>query len=247
MRLYPVFVLAAVSLACAATVDKDPAFGPNHAFRLESSQDSFGERAHGISEMVDGRPVVYPLPQSDVAEYKKLHPDEFGIAHLTEKNYDREELIGPHQLDGDNLWFGKSFYHGEGMRGVGAFGYFDTTARQYQLFSPPEIAAWQVSAILVEKDSVWLGLDHFGEDISTSPGGLLRWDRATRKVRHYPLEFSVLSIEHRGKLLHMDATRGYAELELSTDTVRRYEMRHLKTGASAVVPVAKFPPPPTRH
>jgi hypothetical protein len=245
MRLSTACLLAVVTLALADPPDRDRAFGPNGAFRLEVSRDGFGERSHGIIRTVNGRTNLYPLPQSVVGDYKKLHPNEYGIDSLTEKNYERQEVIGPHQIEGDKLWFGKSFYHGEGMRGVGAFGFFDAATGQYQLFTPPEVEPWEISAILVEKEGVWIGLDHFGEDISTAPGGLLRWDRETHGVRRYPLEFVVNRIERRGRLLRLDTSRGYAELQ--NDVIQRFEIRRDRSGASTVVPVAKFPPPPTHN
>src|SRR5271166_435738 len=103
------FLIAAVTLASGATLDKEPAFGPDHAFRLESSQGSFGERSHGIAEMVDGRTVIHPLPQSTFAEFRKLRPASIALNSRAEKDYDRQEFIGPHQIEGDKLWFGKSF------------------------------------------------------------------------------------------------------------------------------------------
>ncbi len=75
-------------------------------------------------------------------------------------------------------------------------------ARKYVLFSPPEIARWEISALLVEPDAVWLALDHFGEDISTSPGGLIRWDRNDHHIQKYPLEFVI----HRIRRSTKDAT-----------------------------------------
>jgi hypothetical protein len=245
MRLSTVCFLTALTMALAGQPERDVTFGPNGAFRLEISRDSFGERAHGVVQTINGRRKVYPLPQSTVEEYKKLHPGEYGIDLLTEKNYERQEVIGPHQVEGNKLWFGKDFYHGEGVRGVGAFGFFDTTTGQYQMFSPPPVALWEISAILVEKDSVWMGLDHFGEDISTAPGGLLRWDRETHGVHRYPLEFTVNRIERRGRLLHLGTSRGYAQLQ--NDVIQRFEIRRAPSGASTVVPVAKFPLPATHN
>ena len=245
MRLSTACLLASLTLALTAQPKRDLTFGPNGAFRLEISRDSFGERSHGVIRTVNGRNNSYPLPQSTVADYKNLHPGEYGIDLLTEKNYDRQEVIGPHQIEGDKLWFGKSFYHGEGMRGVGAFGFFDTATGQYRLFTPVEVALWEISAILVEKDYVWMGLDHFGEDISTAPGGLLRWDRETHSVRLYPLEFTVSRIGRHGNLLRLDTRRGYAELQ--DDVIQRFEIRRDRSGASTVVPVVKFPPPPTHN
>jgi hypothetical protein len=50
------------------------------------------------------------------------------------------------QPEGDKLWFGKTFYDGEGNSGVGGFGYFDTADRQYYLFTPPEVVDCAISA-----------------------------------------------------------------------------------------------------
>jgi hypothetical protein len=78
------------------------------------------------------------------------------------------------------------------------------------LFSPPEIARWEVSALLVEADAIWLALDHFGEDISTSPGGLIRWSRDDHHVQYYPLEFVIDRVRRdtRNPAILFLATRG---------------------------------------
>jgi len=168
-----------------------------------------------------------------------------GIDQVTEQNYQRQEVIGPHQLEGDKLWFGSNFYNGEGERGVGSFGYFDAATRRYQLFSPPEVAPWEISAILVEPAAVWLGLDHFGEDISTFPGGFVRWDRSSHAVHRYPIEFVVSEIERRGPVLRLTALAGYADLQ--NGVIHRFELRRNTAGALTAVPVAKFPPPPSHY
>jgi hypothetical protein len=124
-------------------------------------------------------------------EHAKLRPEALKINPITAHQYERQEVIGPYQVEGSRLWFGNHFYDSEGMRGVGAFGYFDMDTRRYQLFRPREVAPYEISAMLVERDSVWLGLDSFVEDISSVPGGLIRWSRETRQVRRYPLELVV--------------------------------------------------------
>jgi hypothetical protein len=148
-------------------------------FYLERSPDSFGIRSHGVIERTTSGSKLYPLPQSTVETYKKLRIEDLKNRLppiQTAQDYQGQEVIGPYQVEGDRLWFGNQYYDGEGDSGVGAFGYFDMSRREYHLFSPPEIARWEVSALLVEPDAVWLPLDHFGEDISTSPVGLIRWD-----------------------------------------------------------------------
>lgn len=120
---------------------------------------------------------------------------------------------------------------------MGAFGYFDAYTRKYTLFSPPEVAAYEISAILVTPETVWLGLDEFIEDISKAPGGLVQWNRETHAVHKYPLEFEVNSIRREGDLLRLETRNGYALLR--GDKVLRF----LTSGK----PIARFPPPPTHN
>lgn len=238
------FLLLAISSASAVTADK-ALFGPEHNFRLQYSKDGFGVRSHGVLEVVNGHSKFYPLPQSSFKTYAKLRPDEVKLNRVTAKYYDRQEVIGPHQVDGSKLWFGNQFYDGESMRGVGAFGYFDTESREYQLFSPPEVAPCKVSAILVEQETVWLALDHFGEDISTMPCRLVSWNRETHEVHAYKIEFVVTSIAREGDSLHLATHGGYAVLR--DDVLQRFAIRKAANGKIIAAPIHKFPPPPSNN
>ena len=213
-------------------------FGPGNRFHLESSKDSFGMRSYGIvEELGAGRTKFYPLPQSTVEKYMRLRPEDARINPIAPGRYERQEVIGPYQIENGKMWFGNSYYDGEGNRGVGAFGYFDTATRKYTLFSPPEVERYEISAILVEPDRVWVGLDRFGEDISNSPGGLVRWNKTTHEVHKYPLEFVVNSIRVEGGSLRLNTRDGYALFR--DGEIRRF----LADGR----PVVKFPPPPTHQ
>jgi hypothetical protein len=123
------------------------------------------------------------------------------------------------------------------MKGVGGFGYFDTAALRYTLFSPPEVTRYEIIPILVEPERVWIALDRFGEDLSKSPGGLVRWSGATQEIEKYPLEFVVDSIRIDGDSLRLKARDGYALL-------REGKLRRFLTNGR---PIAQFPPPPTHH
>jgi hypothetical protein len=213
-------------------------FGPGGRFQLESSNDDFGLRSHGIIEKVaPGRIKFYPLPQSTAAAFARLRPEDARINPLTPGKYERQEVIGPYQVEGRRLWFGNSYYDSEGMRGVGAFGYFDTVTRGYTLFSPKQVAPYEISAIYVQPGTVWIALDRFVEDISKKPGGLIRWDRNTHAVQKYPLEFVVDSITPEGDGLRLKTREGYALFQ--NGALRRF----LASGT----PIQKFPPPPTHQ
>ena len=214
------------------------AFASGNRFQLEHSKDSFGMRSHGIVETLGaGRTKFYPLPQSTAEKYNRLRPEDARINPITPDRYERQEVIGPYQIEDGRIWFGNSYYDGEGMRGVGAFGCFDTATRRYTLFSPPEVARYEVSAILVEPDRVWVALDQFVEDISTVPGGLVRWNRTTHEIHKYPLEFVVTGIRAERGSLRLETHDGYALL-------RDGKIRRFLTNGT---PVAKFPPPPTHQ
>ena len=186
-------------------------FGSGGHFRLEQSKDSFGIRSHGIIEQLgSNQSKFYPLPQSTADEYIRLRPEDLRTNPFTSEQYERQEVIGPYEIENGRMWFGKQYYDSEGMRGVGAFGYFDSSNRTYKLFSPPEVTRYEISAILVQPDCVWLGLDQFVEDIEKVPGGLVRWDRITQAVQRYPLEFVVDGIRAEGDSLRLETRDGYA-------------------------------------
>ena len=213
-------------------------FGPGNRFQLELREDDFGMRSHGIVETLGANQTeFYPLPQSTAEKYIRLRPEDLRINPFTPDRYERQEVIGPYQIEDGRIWFGNSYYDGEGMRGVGAFGYFDTATRRYTLFSPPDVARYEISAILVEPDRVWIALDQFGEDISISPSGLVRWNRMTHETHKYPLEFGINGIRVEGDSLRLKTRDGYALFR--DGNVRRF----LANGR----PIAKFPPPPTHH
>ena len=144
---------------------------------------------------------------------------------------DINEEIGPHQLEGGRLWFGKTFYNGEGSTGVGGFGYFDAATRSYRLYSPPEIHRWSVSSILVEPDFIWLALYHRGE-YGNNSGGLLRWDRKTEQVRLFSVNTVINKIVRHDNALYMGAADGIVVLRddqiqsyfVDLDTDGRYQI-----------------------
>jgi len=213
-------------------------FGSGARFQLECSKDDFGMRSHGIIETLGpNQTKFYPLPQSTREKYIRLRPEDVQINPFAPDQYERQEVIGPYQIEDNRIWFGNSYYDGEGMKGVGEFGYFDTSNRRYTLFSPPEVARYEISAILVEPNRVWIALDRFGEDVSKAPGGLVRWNRVTHEVQKYTLEFVVDSIRVEGESLRLETRDGYA-------LFRDGEIyRFLANGR----PVAKFPSLPTHN
>jgi hypothetical protein len=144
-----------------------------------------------------------------------------------------QEGIGPtHTVDG-RMWFGKKFYDGEGYTGTGSFGYIDKQTRQQKTYTPPEIARWSTSAILIEPDAVWLGLVHYGEWRDSS-GGLLRFNRETEAVTRFELPDIAAHITRVGDRLVIATDFGVAILN-DGGKLQRYFVDQTSDGRLRVV------------
>jgi hypothetical protein len=181
-------------------------FGPSGAFTF----------ARG--SIVDSHGKEYKLHQSTYDDFARARGRRV-TDNYVRKNTIIAEAIGPVQSEGDKLWFGKTFYDGEGNSGVGGFGYFDASDRQYHLFVPPELADYSVSAIRVEPDAVWMGIFQFGE-YGGAPAGVLRYDRQTQATRKYELPDAVYGLTVSGNRILAPTSSGIAVIE--GDEINRY-------------------------
>lgn len=140
-------------------------FGPDGRFSLRlrpvKGRDGIIE-VLAVHERIGKSGRWYNLPQSSYDEFSAARPkrvkDGYARGHTT-----IEEGIGPWQIVDGTLWFGKAFYDGEGITGVGGFGFFDTETRRFRILIPPGIRDHSATALLVESESVWLALALEGE------------------------------------------------------------------------------------
>jgi hypothetical protein len=171
-----------------------------------------------ISERTGRGGARYLLPQSTYDDFASARPgrvsDGYGRAGTT-----IGEHIGPWQIDGERLWFGKTFYDGEGNTGVGGFGYFDSVEKKFRIYAPAEIAGWSVSAILVEPETVWLALASNGE-YGTSAGGMIVFDRRTQQIEKFDVPDVATSIARVGE--HLVLATAFGPAVLDQGQVRRY-------------------------
>jgi hypothetical protein len=144
------------------------------------------------------------VPQTTTSEYVNARPDMVrrisGVPHI-------EERIGAAQAVGDRVWFGKTFYDGEGFSGVGSLGYLDATKGTFTFLGIPELRPWSVSALLAQDQIVWAGLVSRPEGADHS-GGLLRHDLQTSKTRIYPVEDLITSLHESGDSLIIGTANG---------------------------------------
>jgi hypothetical protein len=170
------------------------------------------------SSVVDSHGKQYPMPQSTYDDFAKARPKRVEDGYVREGTT-IEENIGSAQPEGNKLWFGKTFYDGEGNSGVGGFGYFDAADRQYHLFAPPEVADFSISPILVQPDAIWMSA-YWACEYGCPPGTVLRYDRKCQAIRKYELPDNVYGFIKSGTSLLAYTDFGFAAIE--GDHTKRY-------------------------
>jgi len=77
----------------------------------------------------------------------------------------------------------------------------------HEALDSPLVRQWCVSAVLVEKDSIFAGLIDRGEN-GTRSGGLLRYHRASRRVTLYSVPDPIHSLARIGGSMFLGTSRG---------------------------------------
>lgn len=185
-------------------------FGVNSTCTLVESREDAIVRSL-LCIRADGTSLRFEAPLTDFARFSAARPAKVRNG-WTPEHAIFNETIGPYQPEDNKLWFGLMLSDGEGRTGVGGFGFFDAMTQQFEMHYPAEMAQWAASAILVEQDTVWFGLESRGE-VGRSSGGLLSWDRVTREIRRWPDAPRITGITRQGDRLYMATSEGAAIFE----------------------------------
>ena len=184
----------------------------------------------GVAERVGDEYKLHELPKSTYEEFALARPGRVKDGYRPDVAA-FEEVIGPYQIVGERFWFGKTFYDGEGLTGVGGFGYFDPGQRKYVVFSLPEIAPWSASALLVEEKDIWLGLARHPEG-ATYSGGLLRYERDSGEAEEFDVGEVISQIKRRQGSLYLATANGLYILR--DNRLTRYVFEPTLDGGTAI-------------
>ena len=168
------------------------------------------QRAHVLTDAAvtppdPGQVFLEGIPQSSQDDLMRARGTEVR-EHRT--GGDIEESAAALQVVGDQVWFGKTFYDGEGNTGVGAVGRYDRVTKKFTWFSPPDLVKWSVSALLVEGDTLWAGMMRRPEGAEYS-GGLLRYNLATQQSTVIPVGEVIFSIVQAGGAVYLGTAEGW--------------------------------------
>lgn len=169
-----------------------------------------GERRSGIYEIGGGVVQFHPLPQPGYERFSQYRPARVADGYSKDVSTIETE-IGPFQREGSRLWFGLKFYDGEGHSGIGGVGYFDTGTRRYEVTYHKEIAGSSAYSILVEPDTIWLGLGGQPEGAPYS-NGLVGISRKNESLKRYDVPGMINAILRHGRLLYLGTSDGVTVL-----------------------------------
>jgi hypothetical protein len=159
---------------------------------------------HAADRVLPLRVAARP-PQSTYLQFARARPKRVENGYL-EDSTKIDEAVGPYQEGADGFWFGKVFYDGEGVSGVGGIGSVNA-AGVYQMIRIPELFDWSVSALLVEADTIWVARVVHPEGADHS-GGLLEYNRRSRLARVHPVSDVITSIARAEGALFLGTTHG---------------------------------------
>lgn len=162
---------------------------PPHKFFIWNNEEIYphGKDRYGIYEIENKKCRFYPFPPVTNDLLKRFRPKQY-CSMLDTK-------MGAFQKLDDNIWFCPDFYDGEGSCGVGGVGYFNLKEKKYNITYSTQIAAYGCSAIMAEKEKVWVGLTHQPEG-ATSPQGLAVLNTVTNDIALYEIP-SIINIIKR--------------------------------------------------
>lgn len=179
----------------------------------ESAPRGYEMRQSGVFWVPDrGGGRFYPVPRPDVGTWRRFRGPEMEPRGWTPERVYIQNHIGAFAREDDRLWFAGTFYDGEGASGVGNLGWFDLRTRRYHLLYPPELAPWSATALLVEKDAVWIGLVRRSEGAPLG-AGILRYDRATGERMRFAFPATVQCIDRFGDAVYAGASGGIYVLQ----------------------------------
>lgn len=86
-----------------------------------------------------------------------------------------DQSVGACVKNGDDLYFGLSFYAGEGVSGVGGVGRYNQATKKLEVRRLPALADYSVSSIAFDGKLLWIGTANNHECSGTPPANRLIW------------------------------------------------------------------------
>lgn len=214
---------------------RNPPYDPPGVRLLHPSVPQFRVVPGGLAEVRLGDTLFIPLDYPDFEHFRRSRPDH--LAGASPQQVDISVEIGPVTDDGDRIWFGLTFYDGEGLDGVGGVGWFDPHTREAELIYPPEMADYSVSAISIEAGKLLLGLVIRPEEAIIGLG-LARYDPVSGAFERILDEGHITGIATAEHRIFAVSDQGLLEIQSHNHAINRWQV--LPPGGSGEAPPIVF-------
>jgi hypothetical protein len=152
------------------------------------------------------RVAQHAPPSSAYRQFARSRPDKVRPPYDDPTYWSIEENVGAVQAERDVIWFGRTFYDGEGQTGVGDIGYLDGRNR-IAMLDIRAAADWSIDTMLVERNTIWAGLTGHPEGADYG-GGLLEYNRRTKRSTIHRMSGVVKRIVRTGEGLFVGTSHG---------------------------------------
>lgn len=153
--------------------------------------------------------------------------------------------IGACHRSGDVIWFGISFYEGEGVTGVGGVGRYDLQTKQIEIRRPVKLRGVSANHIFVDGSRLWIGTTGRGECVgqpATERLVVYDWesDRTLNLGQHHGMcGFVVHGLELVGDDLWVASDLGMSVGRKSPHSAASRRWEHFVPRPDAKVPVQR--------
>lgn len=175
----------------------------------------------GLEELRLGDTLSIPLDYPDVERLRRARPDH--LARVPDEAITIDVDVGPVTDDGRRVWFGLTFYDGEGLSGVGGLGWLDPSTREAQLIHPPPMADFSVAAITAHDGGLLLGLATIPEG-AVIGRGLGRYDPASGSFERILERGYIRGIVAHEERVFAVASEGLIEIAPEQGLLRRWRL-----------------------
>ncbi len=169
---------------------------------------------YGMTRYQSKQSSFTPMPQPTYQDFQRIRPDRVDDGY-TEDITNVGNALGPWLVEGNQIWFGTTFYDGEGETGIGGFGTYDVTTSQINMAYLPEVASWSISTIFVSNETLSMGLVGHPEGAEYS-GGLVQYHIKTQQTRHIDIPEIIQVITQVYDTLVLGTTNGVTLLQGQT-------------------------------
>ena len=161
---------------------------------------------YGMTRFLNGKSTFVPMPQPTYQDFKRIRSDRVADGY-TKDIAQVGNALGAWHVEGNQIWFGTTFYDGEGETGIGGFGRYDVVTNQIYMTYLPDVASWSMSTIFMSDGILSMGLVSHPEGVKYS-GGLVQYDINTKHTQHFDVPGIIHVIREVNNTLVLGTTNG---------------------------------------